>query len=308
MVNIVSCYVSMLQKVMKLAGMQPKEVEIEPGTVIHFWVDKNTTNKEKKKKPPVVLIHGFAGDGLLTWQFQILALRKKYSLFVPDLLFFGGSYTTNKTDRTPRFQADCLATGLRKLGVQEKCVVVGFSYGGFVGFQMAEHHPELVDSVVVSGSVITLSETISTKSLEKIGYSSWPELLMPNSVEGVKTLLDIGSHSFPWMPKVFYKHALQVMFGNRKERVELLEALLVKDEDVTNHRFQQRIHLLWGNEDKIFNPEVANSLKEKLGGKTELQVLKKAGHLALLERPRAFNKCLKKMLDSRAFSSEQASS
>ncbi|XP_021738625.1 uncharacterized protein LOC110705100 [Chenopodium quinoa] len=307
MVNTVSCYMSILHKMMKLVGMQSKDVEIDQGTVIHFWVNNNNddndednnNNNPKKKHPPLVLIHGFAGDGILTWQFQVLALRKKYDLYIPDLLFFGGSYTTSDTKITPRFQADCFAKGLRKLGV-EKCVVVGLSYGGFVGFQMAEHYPDLVDSMVVTGSVLALSESISSKALERIGFNSWPEYLMPNSVEGVKVLLDKASYSFPWMPKVFFKHIFEVMFGNRKERVAILEALVVKDEHVTNHQFRQRIHLLWGNDDKIFNMEVANNLKERLGAETNLQVLKKAGHLAPLERPCAFNKCLKKLLDSLA--------
>ncbi|XP_056693580.1 uncharacterized protein [Spinacia oleracea] len=243
MVNVVSLYLSILHYVMKLAGMQSKEVEIEPGTVIRFWVNNNDNDTKKmKKKPPLVLIHGFAGDGLLTWQFQVLALRNKYSIFIPDLLFFGGSYTS-KTDRSPKFQAECLAIGLRKLGVEDKCVVVGFSYGGFVGFQMAQHHPHLVASLVVSGAVVSLSESISSKCLEKIGFSSWPELLMPTSAEGVKVLLDVGSSSLTWMPNFVYKHYFQVMFGNRKERVELLEALVVNDEDDSGptHQFQQKI-------------------------------------------------------------------
>ncbi|XP_021738624.1 uncharacterized protein LOC110705099 [Chenopodium quinoa] len=303
MVNTVSCYVSFLNKTMKLAGLQPKEVEVAPGTIIHFWVnnnnnddnDNNNTKKKKKKKLlPLVLIQGFGGDGILTWQFQVLALRKKYDLYIPDLLFFGGSYTSSKTKITPRLHADCFAKGLRKLGV-EKCVVVGLSYGGFVGFQMAEHYPDLVDSMVVTGSVMALSESISSKALKRIGFSSWPECLMPNSVEGVKAFLDVTSYSLPWMPNFFYKHFLEALFSNnRKERVKILEALVVKDEHVTNHQFRQRIHLLWGEDDIIFNMEVANNLKERLGGKTNLQVLKKAGHLAPLERPFAFNKCLKK--------------
>ncbi|XP_010690865.2 uncharacterized protein LOC104904342 [Beta vulgaris subsp. vulgaris] len=263
MVNIVSCYISMLHKTMKLAGMQPKEIEIKPGTIIHFWVNKTNINtrKKTKKKPPIVLIHGFAGNGILSWQFQVFSLRKKYSLYIPDLLFFGNSYT-NESNRSTRFQADCFALGLRKLGVEEKCMVIGFSYGGFVGFEMAEHHPELVDSLVVCSSTLALSESISSKALERIGFCSWKDYLMPNSVEGVKVFLRIGSYRLPWLPNFFYKHCLEIMFSNRKERVELLEALVVKDEDVTSHQFHQRIHLLWGNEDKIFTLEVANSLNE----------------------------------------------
>uniref|UniRef100_A0A803LP69 AB hydrolase-1 domain-containing protein n=1 Tax=Chenopodium quinoa TaxID=63459 RepID=A0A803LP69_CHEQI len=221
--------------------------------------------------------------------------NRKERVKILEALVVKDEHVTNHQFR----QADCFAKGLRKLGV-EKCVVVGLSYGGFVGFQMAEHYPDLVDSMVVTGSVLALSESISSKALERIGFNSWPEYLMPNSVEGVKVLLDKASYSFPWMPKVFFKHIFEVMFGNRKERVAILEALVVKDEHVTNHQFRQRIHLLWGNDDKIFNMEVANNLKERLGAETNLQVLKKAGHLAPLERPCAFNKCLKKLLDSLA--------
>ncbi|KAL2927448.1 Monoacylglycerol lipase ABHD6 [Bienertia sinuspersici] len=294
MVNTVNCYMSMLRMMMKLAGLQPKEVEIEEGTIIHFWVNNNNNNN---KKPPIILIQGFIGDGILTWQFQILSLKKNYPLYIPDLLFFGGSHT-NKNERSTKFQADCIAKGLRKLGVEEKCVVVGFSYGGFVGFQMAEYYPDLVSSMVVSGSVLALSESISNKSLKRIGFSSWADYLMPTTVDGVKKLLEIGSYSLPWFPNFFYNHFLETMFNNRKERVELLEALVVKDEDVTNHQFQQRINLLWGAEEKIFNLEDANNLKKRLGDETELQLINKAGHLALLERPCAFSTSLKNMLAS----------
>ncbi|XP_057543678.1 uncharacterized protein LOC130822892 [Amaranthus tricolor] len=225
MVNVMKCYISMLHKLMKSIGMHPIDVEIEPGTVIHFWVnnnkEKNNKNKDgrKKKKPSLVLIQGFAGTGILTWQFQVLALRKKYTLYIPDLIFFGGSYT-NKTDRTPRFQADCFAIGLKKLGVEEKCVVVGFSYGGFVGFQMAEHHPDLVGLLVVTGSVVAVSESIYKDTLKRIGFSNFVDFLLPITAEGVEVLLKIGSYKFPWMPDLFRKHLLEVeIFIGEFERV-----------------------------------------------------------------------------------------
>lgn len=232
----------------------------------------------------------------------VLLPRKKYSLYVPDLVFFGGSHTTSTScegSRSPRFQADCMAQGLRSLGVVEKCMVVGFSYGGFVGFQMAQHHPQLVGSLVLCGSAMALTQSISSKALERIGFSSWDEFLLPTSPQGVKVLLQIGSFKLTnWIPTFFYKHYLQVMFNNRKEREELLEAFVVRDEDVTSYQFQQKIHLLWGNEDKILSMEVANNLKEKLGGNTKLLRVKKAGHLAMLERPFVFNNFLKEILAS----------
>ncbi|XWS67909.1 hypothetical protein CRYUN_Cryun04dG0045200 [Craigia yunnanensis] len=152
--SLLKIYKFLLHGVLKLAGISPQTIEIEPGTVMNFWVPNETTNNTSKqrKKPAVVFLHGFCFDGILTWQFQALALVKDYSVYVPDFFFFGGSIT-DKTERSVEFQAECMAKGLRKLGV-EKCTLVGFSYGGMVGFKMAEMYPDLVESLVVSSSVM----------------------------------------------------------------------------------------------------------------------------------------------------------
>ncbi|PNX63514.1 epoxide hydrolase, partial [Trifolium pratense] len=161
---------------------------------MRFWVPSETISKikpiSKPTKPVVVLLHGFSSDGLTTWLSQIIMLAKNYAVYVPDLIFFGGS-TTDKSDRSPTFQAECLAAGLKKLGV-EKCVVVGFSYGGMVAFKMAELYSELVQAVVVTGSILAIQESmISSSAVENVG-SSWSEILLPSSVEGLRSLLSIG--------------------------------------------------------------------------------------------------------------------
>ncbi|XLR64412.1 hypothetical protein S83_015084, partial [Arachis hypogaea] len=53
----------------------------------------------------------------------------------------------------------------------------------------------------------------------------------------------------------------QVMFSNRKERCELLEALLISYKHINIPIFSQRIHLLWGENDKIFKKELAHNMK-----------------------------------------------
>ena len=219
MVNLVAAQRPMLHGLMKMAGVQPYTVEIEPGTVMSFWVPVETLKKPKKKgekpeppakpnKPVVVLVHGFASEGIVTWQFQVGALSKKYSVYIPDLLFFGGSIT-DKTDRSPSFQAECLVTGLRKLGV-ERCTVVGFSYGGMVAFKMAEQHADLVESMVVSGSIIAMTDSISQTTLQGLGFSSSSELLLPTSVKGLKALLSVAAHKKLWFPDRLHKDFLEV--------------------------------------------------------------------------------------------------
>ncbi|RHN54203.1 putative alpha/Beta hydrolase [Medicago truncatula] len=88
------------------------------------------------------------------------------------------------------------------------------------------------------------------------------------------------------------------MFSNRKERSELLEDLVISYKDINIPKFSQRIHLLWGDKDKIFKSEVAENIKETLGSNATFEVIKKAGHLAHLERPCIYNRCLKKFLSS----------
>ncbi|KAL6346836.1 hypothetical protein AAG906_002952 [Vitis piasezkii] len=259
MVNTVTLYKSLLQTLMKLAGVEPRKVEIEPGTVMNFWVPTKPKTEEIIQKPSVVFVHGFGADGILT----------HYSVYVPDLLFFGGS-TTSARNRSLRFQTECLATGLRKLGV-ERCVVVGLSYGGMIGFKMAELYPDLVESMVVSGSVEALTESLSSTRLKGLGQKRWSDFCCPP-------------------PR-------RVMFSHRKEREELLEAMIIKDEDFTPHHYHQDI-FVWGDDDKIFHLEIAHKLTEQLGEKAKLQYIEKAGHLAQLERPCVYNAHLKQILAS----------
>lgn len=220
MVNLVAAQKPLLHGLMKMAGITPYTVEIEPGTIMTFWIPSNTVSKPKNSKetpqiiakptkPILVLVHGFAGEGIVTWQFQVGALTKKYSVYVPDLLFFGGS-VTDKPDRSPAFQAECLAKGLRKVGVEE-CVVVGFSYGGMVGFKMAEMWPEMVKGLVISGSILAMTDSITESTLKELGVSSSSELLLPTSVKGLKSLLSVATYKNLWFPDRLHKDFLEVL-------------------------------------------------------------------------------------------------
>ncbi|XP_047942857.1 LOW QUALITY PROTEIN: putative aminoacrylate hydrolase RutD [Salvia hispanica] len=254
---------------------------------MNIWAPPKNRTRAKRA---VVLVHGFAGNGMITWLFQVLSLRRKYAVYVPDLLFFGGS-STARPERSPALQAECLAKGLRKLGV-ERCTVVGFSYGGIMAFKMAEMQPELVEAVVVSGSVAELSESVSGDVLSRLGFSSLSEMLLPESVEGCEALLRIGMHKKICFPNRLYKDFLEVMFVNTKERAELLEGLIVLDTDAKLPKLSQKVHLLWGEEDQIFKQELAQHMREVVGYNATYESIKKGGHLVHLERPLVYNKCL----------------
>ncbi|KAG0534485.1 hypothetical protein BDA96_04G284000 [Sorghum bicolor] len=322
MVNFIEAQKPLLSRLMKMAGLRPIEVELEPGTTMHVWAPKHHVGKKgttispleptaaaadadakKKKKttkkkrspesrPNVVLIHGFAAEGNVTWQFNFGVLVSRYNLYIPDLMFFGKS-TTSSADRSPDFQAACVAGALARLGVAH-CDVVGFSYGGMVAFKLAEARPDLVRSLCVSGSVVAMTDAVNRETMERLGAGSSAELLMPDTLKGLKALLSVSMYKKMWFPDRFYKDYLKVMFTNRKERMELLQGLITSNMDAKIPVFQQKIMLLWGEEDKIFNVELAKKMKEQLGDNCFLYGIRKAGHLLHVERPCAYNRQLQR--------------
>lgn len=98
-----------LHGLMKVIGMTSQLVEIEPGTTLHFWIP--TINSTK---PAVVFLHGFVANGIMTWLFQMISLRTSFAVYVPDLLFFGDSFTDHP-QRSTSFHAHCLAKGIVQL-------------------------------------------------------------------------------------------------------------------------------------------------------------------------------------------------
>ncbi|XP_071740328.1 uncharacterized protein [Rutidosis leptorrhynchoides] len=295
---------SVVYAVMKLVGLTPKTIEIEPGTIMKIWIPKQSIIKIDgkqvyipPKKPVVLMVQCFAMNGIFVWLAQIVFLTWNYSVYVPDLLFFGGS-TTNRTERSVSFQAEFLAKGMEILKV-EKVNLVGLSYGGIVGFEMAKLYPNLVHSLVVTAAVDELTMPVSQLSLKQVSMLSWQDLLVPQTIEGFKRMMAIGAHKLPWIPGFIYDGIFETEFNNRKERCELLEALVIPEKEANTHtNYLQKIHMLWGEEDKIFTLEFAKTMKMRLGVNTTLEYVKNAGHLLPLEKPITYNRLLKRFLAS----------
>ena len=92
--------------------------------------------------------------------------------------------------------------------------MVGLSYGGMVGFKLAKLYPSLVEAIVASDTVMEFTESISNASLHNIGFSSWPEYLLPKTVAGLEALLSIASYHkiVTRFPNCVYKQFLEVHF------------------------------------------------------------------------------------------------
>lgn len=242
----------------------------------------------------MLLLHGFGGDGTLDWESQISCLVKRFDVFLPDLLFFGDSTTSNK-QRSEFFQAECMWLMMQQLGVQE-AVVTGHSYGGIVAFRMAHEYPQFVKRLVIVSSGICMNPKSNDPLLEKFGAAKIEEVLLPDSPESMrKTLKFVLNKQLPWLPNFLFRDVFEVIFmrGDRDGQIELIDGIIIGKENAPPlPKIDQEVLIVWGNDDQIFNIELAHQLKDLVGKKAELAIIKHAGHLPIIENAKEFNKLL----------------
>ncbi|KAL7191135.1 hypothetical protein ACSBR2_023245 [Camellia fascicularis] len=201
---IVTIVDAMISLYYRSCGLSPCTVDLDDHTTMHYW----TANHRQFNKPVLVLIHGYGSTS--TWQFirQVGQLSESFNLHIPDLLFFGKSYS-KLSDRTVEFQAACVGQGLKRLGV-ERFSVYALSYGGWVGYQMAHIYPEMVEKLVIVSSGIGFTE--AQKREHQMGRK-WTDMLCPEKPDDMRFLTAITIHKYTiskWVPDFFLREFLIV--------------------------------------------------------------------------------------------------
>jgi pimeloyl-ACP methyl ester carboxylesterase len=78
--------------------------------------------------PPLVLLHGYVGDGATTWRGQLEGLSDRFTVVAWDAPGAGGSSDPPESFGLAGY-ADCLARFIGRLGLEHPHVV-GLSFGG----------------------------------------------------------------------------------------------------------------------------------------------------------------------------------
>ena len=168
-------------------------------------------------------------------------------MFAPALPGFGGTPGLPRQDFHLAGYAAWLEEFIRAVGVQEKVVVVGHSFGGGVGIRLAYDHPDVVRSLVLVNS---------------IGGSSWKRGKVLTSI-AERPLWDWGLH-FPsdvWpirqatrvlpviledaLPNLVRSPSSVVKVANMARRADLRPEL----EELKRRRFP--VTVIWASRDGI---------------------------------------------------------
>lgn len=102
--------------------------------------------------PPLLLHHGLTGSGQ-RWRDTgyVATLRQRFTLLLPDVRGHGRSSKPHDPAAYDRFAraADMLAV-LDAEGI-DRAAFLGHSLGGLVGFTLGRHHPERLQTLVLTG-------------------------------------------------------------------------------------------------------------------------------------------------------------
>lgn len=271
------------------AGLRERILDL--GTArVRVWMGGNG--------PPLVLLHGFGGDGLWAWHGQVGALARRHRLIVPDLVWFGQS-TSSSSDRSLYFQAETIASLCARLDI-DRFDLCGVSYGGLVAFTLAAMYHDRVRRLVLvdsPGPTYTLQD--HERMLARFGVSDVADVVIPRTPKDVRRLLELAwTHPPPTPPLVLADTFHKVFSSMVQEKIELLAWL---DEQRTNPDLRpewelpQQTLLVWGENDPLFPLEVADRLNDSLD-RSELVVIPNTRHAPNVEEPRLFNDILLEFL------------
>jgi pimeloyl-ACP methyl ester carboxylesterase len=252
---------------------------------------RSTHYVQKGHGPPVILIHGFNYD-LNTWMSNIDALAEHFKVYAVDL--WGAGYSTREElDYGFALFSEQIRLFMQELGIA-RAHLVGHSMGGGTSIFLSVNHPELVDRVVLVGSVGVARPLPLRGRLFML--PRLPELLMGLGTDRIrrKNLADYWIHD----PEMLSDEVFE-----RMSRYQKIEGTTRASLDILRrnffHTLDEEIHTLsgldipvlmvWGRHDRSVPLESGETMHRIIDG-SRLEVLDGAAHLVNFDQAERFNR------------------
>jgi pimeloyl-ACP methyl ester carboxylesterase len=249
---------------------------------------KTPFEESRRGGKPVVLLHAFPLSRKM-WQPQTDALAAAgFHVILPDLRGFGENHNFADINTMEDLAKD-VAELLETLKI-ERAVIGGLSMGGYVTFNFYRLFPEKFAGLVLFDTNASADSEEKRQSrfdlideIEKSGSQALIEGMLPNLIcdwtkENNADLVERLRMTFAAVNPQAAIAALRGM-AERRDHTSLLKDIRVPT------------LLIFGEHDKIANPEIAEKMKSEIPG-AALTVITNAGHYSNLEQPEAFNDAL----------------
>lgn len=236
--------------------------------------------------PPMLVLHGFGGDGLSTWRPNLASLMTERTVIVPDLPWFGQS--------TSDLYPGLLAVARAMLDLLDgegiaRTDAMGVSYGGFVLAAMETLRPGMFDGVVVVDSPGPTFGAGDVDALCQRFEVAHPEdIFLVDEPADVQRLFDLTLHHDRRLPRFLLRDLQREVFTANKDAQRLLmRDLPTHDGRPTDLAGWRAPLVVWGQYDPVFPLASGVALAEALGA--ELVVIPDTAHGPSTEEAAAFN-------------------
>lgn len=234
--------------------------------------------------PVLLLLHGLFG-ALSNWQDVIEDFQADYRVVIPLLPIYDMPLAQAGVPGLVKYVEDFVAA----IGLPDSLTVLGNSLGGHVALVYTLHNPDRVARLVLTGSSGLFEDGMGGSFPKRGNYNFVQERVR-------YTFFD---------PQIATKELVDEVFNVTNSNVKCLRIIAIA-RSAQRHNLSRELRrvavpvlLVWGLNDTITPPSVAHEFARLLPQAT-LRFLDHCGHAPMMERPAAFNRCLRQFLSQLA--------
>ena len=236
---------------------------------------------EKGQGKPIILLHGLMG-GVENFGEMVDFISHEYKIYGLDLKLFETPYLKCSVKN----KAEYLLKVMDHLKI-EKASLLGNSMGGHIGLIFTKLFPDRVDSLILTGS---------SGLYENAFGNSFPR-------RGDYDYIKTKTEEVFYDPKVATKDLVDRVFKITNKRDTIIR-LLAFAKSAIRHNMAEDLPkmklpacLIWGKEDKVTPPHVAEEFHSLLPN-SSLFWVDKCGHAPMWEHPKEFSEIVLKWLNA----------
>lgn len=241
------------------------------------------TYAEAGEGRPLIVLHGLMGAlSNFDKTFQHFS-KRGYRVLIPELPLYTLPLLKTNVKNLAKFIHDFIEfKGLKN------ATLLGNSLGGHIALYYTKHYPQDVHSLVLTGS---------SGLYEKAMGDSYPK-------RGNYEYIEQKTRDVFYDPAIATKELVDQIYGIVNNRITVLKTLTIAKSAIRHNMasdlpyMDQPTCLIWGKQDAVTPPEVANDF-HKLLPDSDLFWIDNCGHAAMMEKPEEFNQILEAWLTSR---------
>ena len=244
---------------------------------------KNYNYIEKGEGQVIILLHGLMG-GLSNFKDVIdFFSSKNYKVIIPELPIYSLPLKETSVKAFSDFLEDFI-----KFKNLNNVILLGNSLGGHIGLIFSNKNPNLVKSLILTGSSGLYENSMGESYPKRENYD-----YIKRKTEEVF-----------YNPNVATKEIVDEVFETVNNRDKLVRTLSIAKSAIRHNmssdlpNIKTPTLLIWGENDLVTPPEVAVEFKSLLPN-SELIWIKKCGHAPMMEYPMEFNRILFNWLDKK---------